>query len=147
MSIKDQIRAEIERLIRMNQTKNGFPAGTNCAIRIESYEHLISFLDSLPERPVDGPEEAADAHIRRVADAAGHPGWDWTTQDIAEAFIAGAEWMAGPDQLGAPLHGRVWNDGEHLPGLVVDSAQLQDHLKGFPDGAKVDIFIIAKEDK
>ena len=39
-------------------------------------------------------EEAADNHIRSVADAAGHPGWDWTTQDIADAFIAGAKWQA-----------------------------------------------------
>ena len=38
-------------------------------------------------------EEAADDHIRKVVDAAGHPGWDWGTQDIADAFKAGAEWM------------------------------------------------------
>lgn len=38
-------------------------------------------------------EEAADNHIRKVADTAGHPGWDWTTQDIADAFIAGAKWQ------------------------------------------------------
>lgn len=36
---------------------------------------------------------AADKHIKRVVDAAGHPGWDWTTQDIADAFKAGAEWQ------------------------------------------------------
>lgn len=39
-------------------------------------------------------DEAADAYIRKVAYTAGHPGWDWTTQDIADAFIAGAKWMA-----------------------------------------------------
>ena len=46
--------------------------------------------DSLQqEKPVsEDLEEAADDHIRKVADAAG----DWTTQDIANAFIAGAEW-------------------------------------------------------
>lgn len=38
-------------------------------------------------------EEAADDHIRKVVDAAGHPGWDWETQDIADAFKAGAEWQ------------------------------------------------------
>ena len=38
-------------------------------------------------------EEAADNHIRKVVDIAGHPGWDWETQDITEAFIAGAEWQ------------------------------------------------------
>jgi hypothetical protein len=40
----------------------------------------------------NGLEEAADNHIRKVVDTAGHHGWDWTTQDIADAFIAGAEW-------------------------------------------------------
>ena len=42
-------------------------------------------------------EEAADKHIRKVVDAAGHPGWDWTTQDIADAFIAGAKWQKEQD--------------------------------------------------
>lgn len=51
------------------------------------------------------------------------------------------------DQLGAPIGGVVLNDGEHLPGLVVDSAQLRDRLKEYPDDTDVDIFIIAKEDK
>lgn len=39
-------------------------------------------------------DEAADAYIRKVVNTAGYPGRDWTTQDIAEAFIAGAKWMA-----------------------------------------------------
>lgn len=51
------------------------------------------------------------------------------------------------EPLGSPLCGVVYNDSEHLAGLIVDSAQLYDRLKVFPDGAKVDIFIIAKEDK
>ena len=55
---------------------------------------LLAFIDSLPEeKPSEDLEEAAEEHIRKVADAAGHPGWDWTTQDIADAFIAGAEWQ------------------------------------------------------
>lgn len=37
----------------MNQTKNGFPAGTACAIRIEAYERLLAFLDTLPDKPVE----------------------------------------------------------------------------------------------
>lgn len=41
----------------------------------------------------EGLEEAEDAHIRRVANAVRHRGWDLETQDIAEAFKAGAEWM------------------------------------------------------
>lgn len=38
-------------------------------------------------------DEAACDHIRKVADAAGHPGWGWTTQDIADAFIAGTNYQ------------------------------------------------------
>lgn len=51
-------------------------------------------LSADKKQPIEGLDEAADAHIRKVAGAAGHPGWDWTTQDIAEAFVAGAEWGA-----------------------------------------------------
>ena len=43
------IKAEIERRIKSCKTKNGFPAGTISAIRIEIYEGLIAFIDSLPE--------------------------------------------------------------------------------------------------
>lgn len=56
----------------------------------------IEFVDELAHMIVPEPsadlEEVADNHIRKVVDTAGHPGWDWTTQDIAEAFIAGAKW-------------------------------------------------------
>ncbi len=51
------------------------------------------------EEPDKSLEEAADKHIRKVVDAAGHPGWDWTTQDIADAFIAGAKWQKERDEL------------------------------------------------
>lgn len=59
-----------------------------------AFEIALELIGYLPELSWDGLEEAADAHIRRVADTAGHPGGDWTTQDIAEAFKAGAEWGA-----------------------------------------------------
>ena len=57
-------------------------------------EAINEIIRALQEQPVlpEGLEEAADAHIRRVADAVRHRGWDLETQDIAEAFIAGAEW-------------------------------------------------------
>ena len=48
----EQIKAEVERLISNNKTKNGFPAGTLCAVRIEAYEHILSFLDTIQE-PID----------------------------------------------------------------------------------------------
>lgn len=92
------IKAEIERLIAMNKTRNGFPAGTMCAVRIEAYEKLLSFLSTLEEEPVQNDlEEAADNHICEVVDSAGHPGWDWETQDIKDAFKAGAEWQKEQD--------------------------------------------------
>lgn len=49
----------------------------------------LDFLEPVSE----DLEKAADNHIRKVVDAAGHPGWDWETQDIADAFKAGAEWQ------------------------------------------------------
>lgn len=57
MSDIEKIRKEIERLIMINKTKNGFPAGTICAIRIEVYEKLLSFIDSLPEEKPDNTDE------------------------------------------------------------------------------------------
>ena len=68
-------------------------------ITIEGQKRLMDFINSLPKEPVepevecDDLKKAADDHIRRVTDAAGHPGWDWETQDIADAFKAGAEWQ------------------------------------------------------
>jgi len=53
----DNIRAEIEHRIKANKTKNGFPAGTLCAARIEVYEDLISFINSIPEEPDKSLEE------------------------------------------------------------------------------------------
>ena len=41
----------------------------------------------------DGLKEAAEEHVQSVVDAAGHPGWDWETHDVTDAFKAGAEWM------------------------------------------------------
>ena len=91
MSNIDKIRQEIERRKENIVSKvHHYPIH-----RIELLDDLLTFIDSLPEeKPSEDLEEAADDHIRKVADAAGHPGWDWETQDIAEAFIAGAEWIA-----------------------------------------------------
>ena len=43
------IKAEIERRKKVYLTKNGFPKGTFGARKIETYEGLLAFLDSLPE--------------------------------------------------------------------------------------------------
>ena len=89
MSNSDKIRQEIERRIKANKTKNGFPAGTICSIRIETYEGLQSFIDSLPEeKPSEDLEEAA----RRYAEDIWLSGTSW--QDAArQTFIAGAQWV------------------------------------------------------
>ena len=63
---KETIRAEIERLIEMNKTKRGFPAGTSCAIRIDAYEHLLDFIDFLPEQPVEGLVEEINKEIDKL---------------------------------------------------------------------------------
>ena len=93
--IKELIRQEIERLENMDypcdtsEQATGFYNALDC---------LSYFIDSLPEeKPSEDLEEAADNHIRQVVDAAGHPGWDWTTQDVVDAFIAGAKWQKAKD--------------------------------------------------
>jgi len=45
----EKIITEIKRLIEMNKTKNGFPAGLLCAVRIEAYEKLLAFIEKLKE--------------------------------------------------------------------------------------------------
>ena len=89
MNIKETIRAEIER----RKKENMYVYLPMSIGRYYEDRDLLAFLDTIPEQPVEGLEEAANNHIRRVVDAAGHPGWDWETQDIADAFKAGAEWM------------------------------------------------------
>lgn len=95
MSKIEIIRQEIERLIKSCKTKNGFPAGTISAIRIETYEGLLAFIDSLPEDHFrdstkmisEDLEEAA----RRYSDG---PECSWVGKSALEyAFIAGAEWQ------------------------------------------------------
>lgn len=58
MTTIEKIRAEIERRREANMTKNGFPAGTLCAVRIEAYDELLAFLDTLQEpKDVDLDDE------------------------------------------------------------------------------------------
>lgn len=47
MEIMSIIRAEIKKRIKACQTKNGFPAGSICAIRLETYQELLSALDPI----------------------------------------------------------------------------------------------------
>ena len=105
MSKIEKIRQEIERLkqmgsIGLNEYDAGFENG-----RGELCDELLAFIDSLPKEHFrdstkmvsEDLEEAADSQIRKMVDAAGHPGWDWTTQDVVNAFIAGAKWQKAKD--------------------------------------------------
>lgn len=89
-------------------------------------------------------EKAADKHIRKVVDAAGHPGWDWTTQDISEAFIAGATWQKEQMLKGARNH-FVYNilsgnDMKKMIGIYNDEVSCK-------PGDVVRVIVLPKEDQ
>ena len=151
MSIKEQICAEIERLKKEVEDHNYYLDTPSQGLGYSfALDDILSFIDSLPEQPVEGLdvtdfckpidpkiaryvadhwwemigeestnkptteglEEAADAHIRRVVDAAGHPGWDWETQDVKDGFIAGAEWQYQKDRREfAKIKAKTWCEG------------------------------------
>lgn len=119
------------KLIRFNAAitnANSFKEALDMAIKALSQPSLPSDL-----------EEAADAHIRRVANA----GRDWTTQDIAEAFKAGAEWTAGlgvnADFWVCKLRGRAWLTP------IDEKRFMQDVFGNFAVGDKVIVQIRKKQ--
>lgn len=59
----ENIRQEIERRIKSCKTKNGFPAGTISAIRIETYEGLLAFINSLQQEQPDVDLVKAARHV------------------------------------------------------------------------------------
>lgn len=118
----------------------------------------LTYLDGI--EPILTKCSITAGDIRTYLEKQNHDGKKWLTPaelnrletlHYEAGFDAGVrsekEKQKEQEQLGAPLHGRVCSDGGHVPGLIVDSAQFHDHLKGFPDNTDVDIFIIAKEDK
>ena len=90
MSIKDIISFEIRERIALQKDLLK-RAGDSARIEgsIDALQGLLeSFIDSLPEQPVEGLEEAAKEY------ASDYPAWN-DDQHIAKyAFIAGAKWMA-----------------------------------------------------
>lgn len=102
-NIKELMRQEIERRKKVYLTKNGFPKGTFGAIKIETYEGLLAFIDSLPEEKhsedlVEAAEEYADKHGFRVPyDGSNNYYDDVDVKASKEGFIAGAEWMRKKD--------------------------------------------------
>ena len=110
MNIKEQIRAEIERL-KSKYRHNGlwtssFQSDLAMA-KIESMNELLSFLDSLPEQvngpsrdqvgtkfAVEGLEEAAKKSASQYYVDGGYSPFPNVETAAHEAgFIAGAEWM------------------------------------------------------
>lgn len=95
MSNIEKIRQEIERRKKVYLTKNGFPTGTFEAIKIETYEGLLAFINSLPdEKPSEDLEEAAKEYATDTL-----PFGDETFVDSGayRDFIAGAEWQRKQD--------------------------------------------------
>ena len=55
--------------------------------RASKYDEVAREMREMVE-----PEELevmAHLHVQKIIDTAGHPGWDWTTQDIVDAYKAG----------------------------------------------------------
>lgn len=136
----DKIRQKIKELRELLDDHNYYLDNSEQALGYSAaLDDIEKFLDTLSEEPSKSLEEAADKHIRSVVDAAGHPGWDWTTQDIADAFIAGAEWQksqmlkeAVEVTVQSPLLG---------PPMVCCIAN------GCSDGDKVRIIIVKEDEK
>lgn len=82
MSNIDKIRQKIERL-------KGYISVTHFA------EELLSFIDSLPDQPVEGLEEAAENYIAPIENDEGLDYINFNGRDIKDAFIAGAKWQKG----------------------------------------------------
>lgn len=92
--MKEIIKAEIERMIDSCKTKNGFPAGTYSAIRIETLERVLAFIDSMQETdaPVFPSEQEVQKASEQYADGMWLSGSSWA--DAArKTFLAGANWM------------------------------------------------------
>ena len=70
--------------------------------RDEDSAPYVEFVEVLASMEVleipEGLEEAAEKHIEDIWGGVGHPGWDWGTRDVFDAFIAGAEWQRKQDQ-------------------------------------------------
>lgn len=93
------IRQEIEKRIEAHKTKNGFPAGSICAIRIKTYEELLQFLGTVAlEEDPEGLDEAARLyaipHYMKDIDREHIDEYPYDT-GLEAAFKAGAEWIVG----------------------------------------------------
>lgn len=108
----------------------------------------------------ESEEKAADKYIRNIVDAAGHPGWDWTTQDISEAFIAGAKWQkeqmpknsekpkewSDEQMLKEAVEGRISACGLHNA-IFIKEPEWTEMLDKYEEGDKVRVIVLPKEDQ
>ena len=53
----------------------------------EQYERVAEEMRKMTEP--EELDEMAHLNVQKTIDTAGHPGWDWTTQDIVDAYKAG----------------------------------------------------------
>ena len=59
-----RIRLEIKRMISAHKTKNGFPKGSFCAVRIEAYNEVLDLLDTFKEPVSEDLEKEIDAYYK-----------------------------------------------------------------------------------
>ena len=161
MSNIEKIRQEIERRKKVYLTKNGFPKGTFGAIKIETYEGLLAFIDSLPDETckdsLQVPEtckENQDSFTSDLEEAArlyAIPHYmrdvdvnyleEYPYDKIAEAaFIVGAEWQANQLLKGFPLP----EDTVLFQKGVEEGRRLEkdEHRLTWQDMAKIDAIIL-----
>ena len=99
-TIKEQIRAEIE---RQRQFIEGlFTEGDNSFYngQDDAYNHILSFLDTLPEQPVKGLEEEIEkiAYDLPTSDCMHDSEWTDAVEWVKEKFRHFAEWQKARDQ-------------------------------------------------
>lgn len=134
----DKIRAEIEHRIKANKTKNGFPAGTLCAARIEVYEDLISFINSIPE----GPDKSLEEEIKKYID---EYGYERGEDKLLIAIVARhfAKWQK-EQMMKEAVEGRIHAIGLHNA-IYIKEPEWTDKLDKYEEGGKVLVILLPKE--
>lgn len=81
MSIKDQIRAEIERQKEINKKVLDGQLRDGC---LYAFNQVLAFLDTLPEQPMEGLEEEIARYLREECSADDEPSVSETARHFAE---------------------------------------------------------------
>ena len=108
MTQKELIRQEIERRKKVYLTKNGFPKGTFGAIKIETYEGLLAFIDSLPDETCKDSLQVPE-----------------TCKENQDSFTSDLEEAIKPDFSGCVLDSTKFA----LLGKAVDNSLLEPHIE------------------